>query len=111
MGINDAVCDLSEHGFIINADGENFTVSFPEEKASLWEDFIVSHLERGYWNEYLTDDHVVFIFNLEDGIRRYEVYNFDNSEVLAICEKLCECRIESLRSMLSENHFYKKIIG
>ena len=85
-------------------------VSFPEEKASIWEDFITQHLALEYWNEYLTDDGCVFLFHLQEGIKRYEVRNYQNDEVLALCEKLCECKFESIKSMLMGNHFYKKVL-
>ena len=85
--------------------------AFPKESSHIWEDFIAGHLELGYWNEYLTEDKVVFLFQLEDGIKRYEVYNFENDEVLALCEKLCQCKMESLEKMLCENHYYKKILA
>lgn len=110
MGIGDEIYELKAQDFAIGVDGENYTVAFPPEKAAVWENFITSHLELGYWNEYLTDFGVVFLFHLEDGIKRYEVNDFENDEVLAICEKLCECKIGSLKTMLSENQFYKNII-
>ena len=84
---------------------------FKKNKESIWEDFITKHLEVGYWNEYLTEDKVIFLFHLEDEIKRYEVYNFDNDEVLALCEKLCECKFDSLESVLIGNHYYKRILG
>lgn len=31
---------MENHGFEINRDGSNFMVSFPEEKAAMWERFI-----------------------------------------------------------------------
>ena len=110
MGIDDRIMELVSQGFDIQKDGENFMVSFPEEKSSIWEEFIKQYLELGYWNEYLAEDKVVFLFRLEDGIKRYEVYNYENSEVLALCEKLCECKFESIRAMLVGNHFYKKVM-
>ena len=33
-----------------------------------------------YWNEYLTDDKIIFLFRLEDGFKRYEVKNYENDE-------------------------------
>ena len=30
MGIDNSILDLEQEGFIIQKDGENFTVSFPE---------------------------------------------------------------------------------
>ena len=58
----------------------------------------------------MTEDKVVILFHLEDGIKRYEVCDYQNNEVLALCEKLCECKFESLRAMLVGNHFYKKVL-
>ena len=111
MGIDNSILDLEQEGFIIQKDGENFTVSFPESKADMWENFIKNHLEFEYWNEYLTKDKVVFLFHLTDGIKRFEVENFYNEEVLQLCEKLCLCKFESIKKMLSDNWFYKNIIG
>ena len=111
MGIDNSIFELKNQGFVIEHDGNNFMVSFEKEKAPIWEVFISGHLEFGYWNEYLTEDGVVFLFHLEDGIKRYEVHNFKNDEVLALCEKLCECKFESIKSMLVGNHFYKNKLG
>lgn len=111
MGIDDSIQELTAEGFEIKNDGNNYMVAFPKEKSSAWEIFISSHLELGYWNEYLTEDGVVFLFHLDIGIVRYEVHDFNNDEVLSLCEKLCECKFESLKHMLTGNHYYKEIIG
>lgn len=110
MGIDSSIIELTGQGFIIEQDKKNYMISFPKEQASVWEEFITKHLELEYWNEYLTDDGVVFLFHLQEGIKRYEVHNFENDEVLALCEKLCECKFESLKAMLTGNHFYKKVL-
>lgn len=110
MGMDNSIFGLEKHGFLIQKDGNNYTVSFPGSKAELWEDFIKEHLEIEYWNEYLTEDKVIFIFHLEDGFKRYEVNNYTNDEVLSLCEKLCDCKFESIKKMLSDNLFYKTII-
>lgn len=110
MGIDKSIYELEKEGFLIECDGENYMVSFPKEKALVWEGFISEHLEFEYWNEYLTENGVVFLFHLEDGIKRYEVENFINDEVLKLCERLCECKFESIKKMLSDNHFYKTMI-
>lgn len=108
MGIDESIFDLKQHGFIIEQDkGSNYMISFDEKYASEWESFISKHLEEGYWNEYLANDKVVFIFHLEDGFRRYVVEQFENDEVLSLCERLCKSKFESLKSMLIGNHFYK----
>ena len=111
MGIDKSILDLSQEGFIIQNDGDNFTISFQKNKVTVWENFIKKHLEVEYWNEYLTDDKVVFLFHLQDGFKRFEVENFNNEEVLQLCEKLCNCKFESIKKMLSDNWFYKEILG
>ena len=111
MGIDSSILSLKNENFEIQSDGENYTAAFPEDKREIWEEFITAHLDPGYWNEYLTDSGVIFLFGLEDGIRRYEVYDFDNAEVLALCEKLCECKFGSLKQMLTGNHYYKNILS
>ena len=111
MGIDDSIKELTTEGFEIKNDGNNYLVAFPNDKCAVWEMFISSHLELGYWNEYLTEYGVVFLFHLDEGIKRYEVYDFNNDEVLSLCEKLCECKFESLKNMLAGNHYYREIIG
>ena len=91
---------MGKQGFLIENDGNNFMITFNADNASKWENFICKHLELGYWNEYLTENGVIFLFHLEDGIKKYEVYHYENAEVLALCEKLCECKFESIRNMI-----------
>jgi len=86
-------------------------VIFPNELCTVWEAFITKHLEIGYWNDYLMDDKVVFLFRAEDGIRRYEVFDYKNDEVLSLCEQLCECKFESIEQMLVGNSYYKEILS
>jgi hypothetical protein len=108
MGIDSIKNELQNDGFIIENDRSNYMVSFPKEKAPIWEDFIAKHLEIDYWNEYIADNCVVFLFHLQDGIKKFEVNNFENEEVLVLCEKLCDCKFKSIKSMLMGNHFYKE---
>lgn len=110
MGIDNDIYDLVAQGFSIGKDGDNYTVSFPDDLATVWEDYIVKHLKVGYWNEYISKDKIVFIFRLFEDIKRYEVYNFQNDEVLALCERLCDCKFVSLKKMLCDNHFYSQLI-
>ena len=110
MGIDEKIFTLKESGFKIKKHRGDYKVSFPEDKTDVWEDFIVDNLQVGFWNEYLKDNSVVFIFKLQDAIRRYEVSNYDNQEVLELCEQLCNCKLPSIKEMLMSNKFYKKII-
>ena len=111
MGIDSTINDLKNEGFIVEADGNNYMVSFSEDKSEIWETFISTHLKLGFWNEYLTDTGVVFLFHLQDGIKKYVVNDYENDEVLRLCEKLCKCKFESIKNMLRENHFYKDKIN
>ena len=54
MGIDDSILSLESKGFIIDKAGKDYQVSFSEDNAKYWEDFIKKHLEVEYWNEYLT---------------------------------------------------------
>ena len=108
MGTDDAVLSLGQRGFDVKRDGENYTVTFPKVLSYEWENFISENLKFEYWNEYFTDDKWVFLFHLKDGIERYEVENHNNSEVLALCRKLCACEFASIKDMLFENWFYRE---
>ena len=111
MGIDSTIRELESQGFEIKADECNYRVIFPNELCTVWEAFITKHLEIGYWNDYLMDDKVVFLFRVEDGIRRYEVFDYKNDEVLSLCEQLCECKFESIKQMLVGNSYYKEILS
>ena len=111
MGIDPVINELKNEGFIIENDGINYMVSFPVDKTSLWEDFISKYLKLGFWNEYIADNCAVFLFHLQDGIKKYEVNHFDNDEVLSLCEKLSNSKFESLETMLKDNHFYKEKVN
>lgn len=41
-------------------------------------------------------------------MKKYIVYQYNNDEVLELCEKLCECKFESIYKMLNNNEFYKE---
>ncbi|MDO4167678.1 MAG: hypothetical protein Q4D32_09770 [Eubacteriales bacterium] len=110
MGVDKSINELEKEGFEIEKLGSSYSVSFPEEKVSMWEEFIATHLGKDCWNEYLTRHGVVFLFQLADGIKRYELEDYESDEVLRLCEKLSQCKFESIKSMLLDNNFYKEII-
>lgn len=101
MGIDESIYELEKQGFSIEKDKKNYMITFPADKALIWEEFILKHLEFEFWNEYLT----------EDGIKRYDVEDFVNDNVLALCEKLCKRKFGSLKSMLEDNQWYKDRIN
>ncbi len=111
MGIDDSILSLKEQGFDVKPDGSNYTVSFPKYNSVIWENFISNHLQLEYWNEYLTNGMVIFLFHLQEGIKRFEIENYKNDEVLKLCEKLCDCKFHSIEEMLLGNWFYKDIFN
>ena len=106
MGVGSGIEALEGQGFAIEKFGDEYGVAFPAEKACVWEQFITNYLQLGYWNEYLASGDVIFLFHLEDGIKKYVVKNYDNEDVLSLCERLCDCKFQSLKDMLKENHYY-----
>lgn len=65
MTIDKSILDLEQQEFTIESDEENYRVSFPDEKSQVWGEVIKKHLKVGYWNEYMTENKVIFIFHLE----------------------------------------------
>lgn len=110
MGIDESILSLEKKGFIIEKNQNDYQVSFSESNFQVWEEFIKKHLAINYWNEYLTEDKVIFIFHLTDGFKRFEVKDYDNDEVLALCERLCNSKFISIKKMLSDNSFYASIL-
>ncbi len=110
IGMDDSILSLKAKGFDVKSDGDNYTVAFPKCKAVIWEAFVSKHLQFEYWNEYLIGDEVVFIFHLQDGTKKFKVENYENDEVLKLCETLCDCKFESIKGMLLGNWFYKEIL-
>lgn len=110
IGIGKEIKTLKKQGFKIKKDKTNYQVTFPEDKTKFWEDFIMDNLNVGYWNEYITNNKVVFLFHLQDGFHRYEINDLNNQEILELCRELSGQNFESLESMLANNKFYKKLI-
>ena len=108
MGVDKSIYELEKQGFKIEKDKNNFMVSFPDEKDKIWEDYIKTQLNIGFWNEYISnnDNRVTFIFHLEGKYKKYVVTNYKDDEVLNLCEEICKCRFGSIEKMLIDNHFY-----
>jgi len=110
MGVDKSIYTLEKQGFEIEETDGDYMVSFPKNKSKVWEEYIKTQLKLGFWNEYISknENKVVFIFHLEQGFKRYVVENFNNDEVLDLCEGLCKCKFESIEKMISDNRFYKE---
>ncbi len=59
-------------------------VEFPVAKAAEFEELINEKMEPGFWNEYLTNEKVVFIFKYKDGgLERFELSD-DNAHQICV---------------------------
>lgn len=105
MGVDNSINELKSNKFIIEEENGNYKVMFSKDKIKIWEKFISQHLKDGYWNEYLNEE-VVFLFHLKNKIKRVVVKNYQNDEVLRLCEELAETKFQSIRAMLKDNKFY-----
>ena len=105
MGIPD-INELRENGFNIKTYGENYGISFPDDKIKIFEEFICKNLQNGFWNEYLGKEKV-FIFKSENSeIKRYVLNNDNEEEILNLCSKFADYKFESITKMLKDNKFY-----
>ena len=105
MGIPD-INELRENGFNIKTYGENYGISFPDDKIKIFEEFICKNLQNGFWNEYLGKEKV-FIFKSENSeIKRYVLNNDNEEEILNLCSKFADYKFESITKMLKDNEFY-----
>ncbi len=105
MGI-DNINKLSENGFIIKQFGNNFGITFTDDKIQMYEEYICSELQEGFWNEYLGKDKV-FIFKFPNGkIKKYILDNKNEEEILKLCSEFADCKFESIDQMLKDNKFY-----
>lgn len=116
MGISREILILKEYDFEIEKEFDieenrnNYRIIFPVDKFELYEEFIVKNLEKGYWNEYLNNEKVVFIFKFEDGsAKKYVLTDKNHDEILELCCKFAEFEFKSIKEMLLSNDFYKEI--
>ena len=105
MAINN-IEELNDKGFLIEKRGDDYGVSFSDDKKNFFEDFISRNLLNGFWNEYIGKEKV-FIFKFDDGsIKRYSLNSTNESEILNLCRKFANCNFESIDKMLEDNEFY-----
>lgn len=107
MGVSDNIKELEKNGFIIEEDEKDYMVSFPKGKEEMWEAYIINNLMVGYWNEYIGDK-IVFIFKLDEEIKKYVLSKNNEKEILELCCCLAETDFVSIEDMLLGNSFYKE---
>ncbi len=105
MGINN-IEKLKQNNFEIKSFGNNYGVTFDENKIELFEKYICETLENGFWNEYLGKDKV-FIFKFNNGeIKKYILNKNNEKEILKLCREFADYEFESIEKMLRSNSFY-----
>ena len=107
MGVN-SIKQLKQTGFDIETIGNNYGVTFSDDKKTIFEEYITNNLKPGFWNEYIGNEKV-FIFKFEKGeIKKYTLNNENEKEILELCNKFANCEFESIDKMLKSNSFYSK---
>ncbi|MCA9341745.1 class I tRNA ligase family protein, partial [Candidatus Saccharibacteria bacterium] len=90
-------------------------VEFPVSKADDFERLITDNMETGFWNEYLTNEKVVFIFKHKDGyIERFEFNDSNASQICALGNKFNNlpepAPNETPWQWLANNSWYSSIV-
>ncbi len=69
-------------------DAGHICAEFPATKAKRFEELINEKMEPGFWNEYLTEEQVVFIFKHKDGrLQRFVLSDENEHEICSLGNK------------------------
>ena len=80
---------------IQDEDPETRKLIIPVESIKDYKKLIRSKLDDGYWNEFVGDDQIYFIFKMPDGeIIEYEYCEDDKIEIAKLCTQLNKDPIE-----------------
>ena len=86
----------------------------PAESIEKYKELIRSKLDAGYWNEFVGDDQIYFIFKMADGEVKEFPYSKDSRmQIAQLCTQLNKDPIEKTSNVLdylSENSFYTDTI-
>jgi hypothetical protein len=90
-------------------DGDR-SLKIPEGKLGDYKELIRAKLTPGFWNEFIGEEEIVFIFKFKDGsIKEYKLSHENEKEIDDICADFNnEQKVENpnVYKMLSENKFY-----
>lgn len=108
MGVSDEIKKLEQYGFKIQNKGNNYMISFPQDKSIIWEEYISYEIKPGFWNEYIGKD-IVFIFKFKDGnVKKYILDDSNKDKILKLCCTFANFEFESIEKMLKDNDFYNE---
>ena len=112
MGGSDSVLELVKYGFKIEKnESGNYEIIFPINMERKFEKYLLNNLKPGFWNEWLNNDRVHFLFRFKNGdFRGYELSEKNEKEILELCQEFANVKFKSIKDMLMENQFYSKYI-
>lgn len=89
-------------------------LTIPSESIEKYKELIRQKLDLGYWNDFVGDDQIYFIFKMPDGEVIEHTYSGDDRlKIAKLCTKLNNDPIEktsNLLDYLAENEFYTDIV-
>ncbi len=96
-------------------DSGHLCIEFPISKCEHFEKLIVDKMEQGFWNEYLTNDEIIFLFKEKNGeIKRFVLGDDNAHEICVIGNRFNEqpkpLQSETAWSWLANNEWYAQII-
>jgi len=92
-----------------NNDGDR-SLKIPKEKLSQYIELIKPKLSKGFWNEIIGENEIIFIFKFEDGlIKNYILSQENEQEIAQLCERINNepaDKTANVYKYLSGNKFY-----
>jgi len=86
------------------------TLKIPEEKLSQYLELVKAKLSKGFWNEIIGPDEIIFIFKFDDGsIKKYILSPENEQEIDKLCAKFNNepaDKTANVYKYISENKFY-----
>jgi uncharacterized LabA/DUF88 family protein len=89
-------------------------LKIPVPKLAAYEQMIVDKLDKGFWNDIISDDKIIFIFKFKDGsIKKFILSPNNQDEIARLCHKFNNDPIEKTSDILkylSANSFYTETV-
>lgn len=89
-------------------------LNIPSNAIEAYRDLIKEKMTPGFWNEFLDENEIYFIFKLKDGaIREYVLSSENEQEIDDLCAKLNNeppDKTANVYKYISENNFYHDLM-
>lgn len=115
MGAEDILEDeLETLGIEITKDKENRMLKISPEKLGEYIQLIKAKLSKGYWNEIVGSEEIVFIFKFKEGmVRDYKLTQENEQEIDNLCAEFNNNppdKVANVYIWLADNEFYHDIM-